>query len=486
MLKSRKVPFLAVGLCSVLLVAANLRIKGLQLDNIRPRSYAALNRLPFDLFSSGLDLNGIMTNPQWGTQVDSNQFPNPNDMNLCPQPDFGGPSCSSQPRSIDKPHFPHSAICGLGGVPKGRIKGHVNWTAATYDGTVFFNDYSDDFDYTLSFKPKDGAGLTTNNPGTSGQPEFIHAEFYAPETIDGFLTSTWTTVRDGIECFEDEPDCPDKTKKALEIINGRRAVITGLMGLDSEHGSYSELHPVYALAIEVNSDPSDDIWIFFIRNRGNEGFCSSHDHPLEGLSAFTLLLPKPPGAEVTDGVVTESSFASTIATNCPVLGFDQVYREGELVRFNLPQTPVVPRPFHGPIVEGEVHIKWVSAGTLNPFQRDSQTVKPEKELDEHFLTPAQKKKYRQNLKKQGLQMFAPLAGFTMCSASSPNLGLLAAKPTSQGKQGPVRIGTKGRPAVERNIRLDHDRIYRGLCLASNYKLTGCKRPVAKSTKTKTN
>jgi hypothetical protein len=255
-------------------------------NNLLDYSLQSQTYLPFDLISSEFDLNGIMLNPKWGAQVNDNTFPDPEDTTICPNEDFSGEHCSSQPTNVDKPHFPHSSICGLEGVPEGRANGHVNWTAATYDGTIYFNDYSDDFDFTWTFKPKDGAGLTKKNPGSSpDHPEFIHAEFDATETINGFVTDTWKAVRNGFECFDDDVNCIDTDRpKAHELVDGKRAVITGLVGLDTEHGGYSEIHPIYMLAIEVDPNPLDNKWILFIRNRGDEGFCSSHDHPLEGIT----------------------------------------------------------------------------------------------------------------------------------------------------------------------------------------------------------
>src|SRR5205823_1803399 len=135
---------------------------------------------------------------------------------------------------------------------------------------------------------------------------------------------------------------------------------------DSEHGGYSEVHPIYAIAIEVNPDPKDDTWIVFVRNRGNEGFCSKHDHPLQGLSRFLLLIPPPPNSQVTDAQAT-GTFSSTIRGNCPTWMFDRRNKNGEIMAFDLPSVPVG-GPYLGPIVEGEIHISWTGQGPLMPFQ----------------------------------------------------------------------------------------------------------------------
>ena len=58
------------------------------------------------------------------------------------------------------------------------------------------------------------------------------------------------------------------------MVSNKGAVVAGLIGLDSEHGAYSELHPTYAMAIHTDSSVTDDQWAFFARNWGDEGFCS--------------------------------------------------------------------------------------------------------------------------------------------------------------------------------------------------------------------
>jgi hypothetical protein len=250
------------------------------------------SNLPFDLIGNSRDANQILLQPKWGGQTGPNVFPDALNTTLCPNRDFSGAGCSSGPHEVDPAKGLNLLVCSGGGAPSERAKGHVNWEPASYEGTISFNDFSDDFDWTWNFKPLNQEGLTQQNP-PSGNPEVIHAEFNATETVEGFLTSTWAQLRDGFGCFEDEPDCAAKNLAARKLVGGKRAILTGLLGLDTEHGGYSELHPVYALAIEVNPDPNNDTWILFIRNRGNEGFCSQHDHALPPMDHFRFQIPKP-------------------------------------------------------------------------------------------------------------------------------------------------------------------------------------------------
>jgi hypothetical protein len=86
------------------------------------------------------------------------------------------------------------------------------------------------------------------------------------------------------------------------MVSGRPAVVTGLLGLDVEHGAISEVHPTHALAIQTGCGRPDggsqgpylDRWVFFVRNSGNEGWCSQWDlqHRLDPHSGvFTVALP---------------------------------------------------------------------------------------------------------------------------------------------------------------------------------------------------
>jgi hypothetical protein len=154
------------------------------------------------------------------------------------------------------------------------------------------------------------------------------------------------------------------------MIERQRAVVIGLVGLDSAHTVYSELHPVYAMAIEMNSDPADNTWIVFARNTGNEGACAVEDHPLtcpqgggDALRRLTLLIPPPKG---TTGVPTVVRNARTLfysnTPGCAQLSYfvhpDARYTEdnqGVLVSFDLGDCVGAGCL---PLVEGEIHLKW--------------------------------------------------------------------------------------------------------------------------------
>src|SRR3712207_9454422 len=89
------------------------------------------------------------------------------------------------------------------------------------------------------------------------------------------------------------------------MMEQRRAVVVGLVGLDSVHNIYSELHPVYGIAVNMNEEEAAEngetvvksTWLVFARDDGNEGSCSFKPHPLYGpdhqpLTSLKLLIPR--------------------------------------------------------------------------------------------------------------------------------------------------------------------------------------------------
>ena len=58
-----------------------------------------------------------------------------------------------------------------------------------------------------------------------------------------------------------------------------QGVVTGVIGIDGVHGAYTEVHPVFALALNTSSttcgeDCVQETWVYFVRNYGNGGECS--------------------------------------------------------------------------------------------------------------------------------------------------------------------------------------------------------------------
>jgi len=129
--------------------------------------------------------------------------------------------------------------------------------AGTYEGTVFWNDVSDwyaDGDYNFRLVRDDEAGMTAENKiKVPTGKKSMKLEFDPDETIDHFDTPWWNAfhkaVDDGFSAANAMIVGPDGNA-------GTFGIVTGLIGLDCPHTCASELHPVWAMAIRVKSDPA--------------------------------------------------------------------------------------------------------------------------------------------------------------------------------------------------------------------------------------
>ncbi len=149
-------------------------------------------------------------------------------------------------------------------------------------------------------------------------------------------------------------DKSDKDARAL--VDGSYAIVTGLLGLDCEHDCPTELHPVYVMAIRVKDDPADETWAIFVRNWGNEGFCSQSQHYLDLFNnTYTLRLPWRGGASAV--AVIDSQFKTT--ANARVSGPTVSYGEEQGVVLSF----ALPRPEDRGRINGELHLRWTE---VNP------------------------------------------------------------------------------------------------------------------------
>ena len=281
------------------------------------------NLAPMDLIWYAVDENGIPKNPKWGAQIiNPGSLPNP--LLLCPT--GFGPPCTTQSTSEDS-----GAFCGP----------HVNWFAATYEGAIFWHDHdSFDDDYNFRLSTPDQAGVTAVNP-----QGLLMLEFDSDETIDHFHTPFWNEFHQAV----DESD-----EAAGSLVNRKFAIVTGLMGLDVPHNAWSELHPVWAMAIHYRDDPSNDVWAIFVRNWGNEGFCSDSQHFLYlPNNRYTFRLPWRPGMSSVS-VLNQPNDRLFLTNDARVIGPDVIPLPGEgvLVSFTLPE------PGAGAQVNGELHLQW--------------------------------------------------------------------------------------------------------------------------------
>ena len=381
-----------------------------------PKTAFALVPQQFDNEAPQTDANCLLLNPQWQWQIDAaaaglkglERFPDSIESKVgCTQKDFSDCVGDSAPPWLDEtPAL--CPMCFLGEKRENRIHGHVNWFPATYTGTICFHNFSfPDMDYTFSLQPDGEAGLTRwNHPsiphtkkagpdpksfrcGPGGDepcdPKVIHVEFDSRETVERFVSDGWKKIRDkaspcGVQQFR---SCdPKEARKAIEL---KRAVVVGLVGLDSEHAIYSELHPVYAMAVQVNESENalnDDKWLVFARDRGNEGACSSgQQHRISNLReprSLKLLIPAPEGRAVTGVSFTDKTkFFSNNSSTVTATYYNQLFpnpafnknNRGVLLSFDLGDCPPEDGEPCGPLIEGEIHLKWDVAPVTVPGGR---------------------------------------------------------------------------------------------------------------------
>jgi len=308
----------------------------------------------FDLVWNNSDDSGFPLNPIWASQInDDTNIPDPNSCLGYPQ-NFSDPHCSTQSPSIDLPTGWNKFICSFTGTA---INGHVNWFPVTYLGQITWSDHSgNDDDYNFDFgSPYGEADVPSNIHKTSlNLPEgSLGLEFDSDETIDHFHTSWWNQ-------FHDAVDSSDTLAQALVLpASPANAVVTGLLGLDCEHTCRTELHPLYNLAMEV-FDPSDhtglggEVWAIFLRNFGDEGYCSSEDHRLD-LSTLSIRIPWKPGATgVTILNKPDNSDNYFRANNNGIVGPNITWAvdQGILVQFEIPSG------LSHAMAYGELHLNW--------------------------------------------------------------------------------------------------------------------------------
>jgi len=269
-----------------------------------PQPIATPSPLPLDLEFDTFDDNGLAKNASWFYQATSAPK---NVADLCPNKSAA--QCTNQNPGYDGPNFLKTVVPGLCtetslGSPSTWDKayskqGHTNWSSATFEGKIYFEDHSgtdDDYDMWLNPTASSNVPLTLENSmNLHGWNAYgAHVEFDSDETIDHFKTDWWTKWHNAVD---------NNISEAHRMVDGSDAVVVGLVGVDCVHDCVSEIHPAYAVAMRVPDHPAGvDRWALFVRNSGDEGFCSQDEHVLE-TSALILRL-RPPS-------LLENSFSVT-------------------------------------------------------------------------------------------------------------------------------------------------------------------------------
>ncbi len=262
-----------------------------------------------DLLSDTVDPNNLPMNPWWayekGVGRPAGGPPHPNPDAQCgityKDPDnvdeginLVGNQCTTQAPSVNQGTGFSGELC-RGAADPYVLAGHLNWFVSTYEGKIRWDDWSGTFkplhptksgddDYNFTLAPDSGTGLTFTKPETIG------LEFDSDEVVDRIDKGWWNDFHKLVDTD------PGKDGAAAMRIFDSPAIVIGLFGLDSEHGAYSELHPVYGMAIRTNSDAGHvgtDDWVFLARNWGNEGYCADGDMPVPELTSLSFFIRRP-------------------------------------------------------------------------------------------------------------------------------------------------------------------------------------------------
>jgi hypothetical protein len=332
-------------------------------DSVAP---ACIRGRGLDIVADRRDENGFAINPHWVWRAVTGASPNPSDLcgwsnKIGGFPVDGAALCSSQLTQRDS-----KWVCVQGGTAGG-IAGHMNWIDApvTYKGWLWWegHDYYWDDDYTLNVAALDDTGGVSGSLFVSGQfnPQ---VEFSSDETIDRLGGAPWWDLFHSAVDNEDQilhtaNATPAGAPRPADFFpGGTEAVIIGQLGLDCAHSCGAELHPAWAVFVHVKDDLNDDTWAFFVRNWGNEGFCSENDHQPGAVRQFAVRLPKAGAYDVAIRVPD-----TVIGTTHPVPPYTVALAPGgggAIASFTLPEAGS-----HG-LIYGELHLTWKRS--LTPLQ----------------------------------------------------------------------------------------------------------------------
>jgi hypothetical protein len=296
------------------------------------------------------DFNGFGLDPDWAEHVRNGTFPLSNSKDACYQnPALG--KCTSETTSIDEARAPNLALCFFGCL--NCIHGHVNWQPATFTGQIGWLNFADDWDFNFELLRDDQIGLAWNNAQVKLGGEtrrIMELEFASGETVEKFTTDWWSTLYQTALSLDFDkisrqfnPSCPSAPP---------RGVVFGEFGLDCEHGCRSEIHPVYAVAIETDPSADNNTWAIFARNWGNEGYCSHLNHTLD-TDTIRILLPR--NTTGTPEILTSpgtSEFASTDSISFPEV--NNIAGQGLVLTFHLGP------PENRGVAEMLLKVKWTN------------------------------------------------------------------------------------------------------------------------------
>jgi hypothetical protein len=308
------------------------------------------------------DPNGFPVNPQWVWTALVGTDPSLGDVCSWSIKTLGFPRdntelCVTAPTQKDI-----TALCDFKGATEGRNSGHVNMldTLVTYDTSIWLDSVNfpifEDDDYTFDTLAQDIVNEPTPHNEMShslwvtDQNQDPQVEFSDGETVANFSgIQWWSDFQHAAYHGFDSSD----TASARRFFGNHEAVVIGMVGFDCAHSCNTELHPAFAFFVHnvENSTPGDDVWDFFVRNRGNEGFCGGDSYILN-VAQLSVLLPKPGAIGVSTLPATVVKGALKSPPNPSFSVVESPDRTGAIATFSLPS------PESYGVVFGELHLQW--------------------------------------------------------------------------------------------------------------------------------
>ncbi|HEV7232578.1 MAG TPA: hypothetical protein VGO45_14675 [Bacteroidia bacterium] len=185
--------------------------------------------------------------------------------------------------------------------------GHMNWFPVTEVGIVNFSDHSSDDDYNFYLKTPD-ASLYLGSDDPDPMNQYVGLEFDSdefPDPVDDDYKIWWNDFHKAVDDGDSWWGSGDY-HEAQALVKDKLCIVTGMAGIDIGHDATNtwttEVHPVFGMFIltdeQTSINPNGsvnmlDTWSFFIRNRGDEGYCSSNTE-YASRKQLNVLIPEMP------------------------------------------------------------------------------------------------------------------------------------------------------------------------------------------------
>ena len=261
------------------------------------------------LLLSRYDLNRLPLNPTWAGGGQRDACLSCDGFRLAYRADrrpwipaLRSPRCTLQRPSLDwgncSPRWnpcPEEPRRGRG------LSGHVNWGPATYTGKLSTVGrgpvhIARDGDVEFFLEPDGGGGLLVQNPGSKYEGK-IGLEFSTAQTVRWFRTPWWRQFPFRAVSYQPYASLLGNLRRHADekapypSLDRRPGSVIGLFGIDSAHDAHSELHPVYAVAVQTAAASDRETWQVLARNWGTEGDCGGrHNHSMD-VSRLAIPLP---------------------------------------------------------------------------------------------------------------------------------------------------------------------------------------------------